>query len=48
MVDRSGVVAVRASRAEAQGICSRSPVVERRRVAYGKSNPQDSVIRRFL
>jgi len=33
-------VAMRAIRAEAQGICSRSPLVERRRVAYGKSNSQ--------
>jgi len=31
-------VAMGAIRAEAQGICSRSPLVERRRVAYGKSN----------
>ena len=43
MVERSGLVAVRAIRAEARrsqdrGICSRSPVVERRRVAYGESN----------
>ena len=37
-VERTGLVAVRAIRAEAQGICSRSPVVERRWVAYGKSN----------
>ena len=38
MVERRGLVAVRAIRAEAQGTCSRSPVVERRPVAYGKSN----------
>ena len=38
MVERSGLVAVKAIRAEAQGTCSRSPVVERRPVAYGKSN----------
>ena len=37
MVERSGLVATRAIRAEAQGICSGSPLVERRRVAYGKS-----------
>ena len=31
-------MALRAIRAEAQGICSRSPLVEGRRVAFGKSN----------
>jgi len=46
MVERSQLVAMRASRAEARrsqdrGICSRSPVVERRPVAYGKSNPPE-------
>jgi len=29
---------MKARRAEAQGICSRSPVVDDRRVPYGKSN----------
>ena len=33
-------MAVRAIRAEAQGICSRSPVVLQRRVALGKSKLQ--------
>jgi hypothetical protein len=33
-------VAVRAIRAEAQGICSRSPVVLRRQAEYGKSKLQ--------
>jgi len=37
-VERSGLVVMRAIRAEAQGTCSRSPVVERRPAAYGKSN----------
>ena len=39
-VERSGLVAMRAIRAEAQGICSRSPVGLLRPVPYGKSNPQ--------
>ncbi len=33
-------MAVRAIRAEAQGICSRSPVVMQRQAAYGKSKLQ--------
>ncbi len=33
-------MAVGAIRAEAQGICSRSPVVLQRQAAYGKRNPQ--------
>ena len=40
MVERSWPLAARASRAEAQGICSRSPFAVRRPVPYGKSNPQ--------
>jgi hypothetical protein len=45
MVERSGAAAIRTSRAEARrsldrSICSRSPVVERSPVAYGKSNLQ--------
>ena len=38
MVERSGLVAVRASRAEAQGMCSRSPFQLLRPVPIGKSN----------
>ena len=49
-VERSGLVAMRAIRAEAQGICSRSPFELLRPVPYGKSNPQrrgeSSVFRR--
>jgi len=39
-VERSGLVAMRSIRAEAQGICSRSPVVLQRRAALGKSKLQ--------
>ena len=49
-VERSGLVAMRAIRAEAQGICSRILVVLRRPVPFGKRNPQrcweSSVFRR--
>lgn len=37
-VERSGLVAERAIRAEAQGICSGSPVVVQRPVLYGNRN----------
>ena len=39
-VERSGLMAVRAIGAEAQGICSRSPVELQRRAAYGRSKVQ--------
>ena len=39
-IERSGLVAMRAIRAEAQGICSGSPVVLQRQAAYGKRNVQ--------
>jgi hypothetical protein len=38
MVERSGAAAIRTCRAEAQGICSRSPFELQWPVPYGKSN----------